>query len=590
MGNIQRLSTQLANMIAAGEVVQRPASVVKELLENAVDAGASSINLSVKDSGRTLIQVIDNGIGMSPEDALLCFERHATSKISEPQDLERLSTFGFRGEALASIAAVSQVKLKSRREADQVGTQVVIEGGEIKSQSSVNQSKGTSIEVRNLFFNTPARRKFLKADSVEFKHIVEEFTRVAITRPELAFSLRHNDRDILVLKKAQSVKFRIMDLLGSSVVGDVVDLKADTSIVKISGYIGRPQSAKKALGNQYFFVNGRFFKSAYLHKAVMNAYAEVTPDGLTPSYFIFLEVDPLSLDVNISPTKTEVKFENDSLIFQTIFASIRETLGRNGFGEMIDFEASAALELPQLSQNFTNFKPSEISAALEFESDYNPFASEHSQSKPYSPAPQDYSRLFDANSLPPQLPPRHFVLSRKFICTITDKGLLITNIHRAQVRILYEQMLSAIKGGESVCQTALFPIQVQVGASALPLIEEHKQMLDKLGFDIPIFASDTLVIAGVPHGYDFDEISVKTTVADLLQILEEEHHSLPEIMQADAAKKLSEMGVAKNSNIRSESEAQSLLDRLSACKNSELTPSGKRISKYLSTEELDKLF
>ncbi|MGN1226631.1 MAG: DNA mismatch repair endonuclease MutL, partial [Candidatus Cryptobacteroides sp.] len=218
MGKIQKLTVQLANMIAAGEVVQRPASVVKELLENAVDAGATQINLIVKDSGRTLIQVIDNGSGMSPEDAKLCFERHATSKISEPQDLEKLSTFGFRGEALASIAAVSQVKLKSRRESDEVGTQVIIEGGELKSQSSVNQPKGSSIEVRNLFFNTPARRKFLKADSVEFKHIVEEFNRVAITKPELAFSLSHNDRDVLVLKKAQSVKFRILDLLGSSVV------------------------------------------------------------------------------------------------------------------------------------------------------------------------------------------------------------------------------------------------------------------------------------------------------------------------------------------------------------------------------------
>lgn len=588
MGKIQKLTVQLANMIAAGEVVQRPASVVKELLENAVDAGATQINLIVKDSGRTLIQVIDNGSGMSPEDAKLCFERHATSKISEPQDLEKLSTFGFRGEALASIAAVSQVKLKSRRESDEVGTQVIIEGGELKSQSSVNQPKGTSIEVRNLFFNTPARRKFLKADSVEFKHIVEEFNRVAITKPELAFSLSHNDRDVLVLKKAQSVKFRILDLLGSSVVGDVVDLKVDTSIVKISGYIGRPQSAKKSLGNQYFFVNGRFFKSAYLHKAVMNAYAEVTPDGLTPSYFIFLSLDPQSVDVNISPTKTEVKFENDSLIFQTIFASVRETLGRNGFGEMIDFEASAAVELPQLSQNFTDFKPSEITAALEFESDYNPFASEHN-SKPYSPAPQDYGVLFDANSLP-QPPSRNFVLAHKFICTPSDNGLLITNIHRAQVRILYEQMLSAIKGGESVCQTALFPIQVQIGPAYIPLVEAHSELLGKLGFDITVFGSDTVVVAGVPQGYDFDEMSVKNTVANLLQILEEEHHSLPEIMQADAAKKLSELGVASASNIKSEAEARSLLDRLSACKNSELTPSGKRISKFISAEDLDKLF
>ncbi len=604
MGKIQRLSSQLSNMIAAGEVVGRPASAVKELLENAVDAGASKIHLIIKDSGRTLIQVIDNGCGMSEEDALLCFERHATSKIAIPEDLERISTFGFRGEALASIAAISQVDLKTRREDDEVGVHVTVEGGELKNKSSENCPKGTSIEVRNIFYNTPARRKFLKSDGIEFKHIVEEFTRVSITRTDIEFTLTHNGKDYLVLKKAQGQKFRILDLLGSGVVGDIVDIQAKTRQVDITGYIGRPQSAKKTLGNQYLFVNGRFFKSAYLHKAIMNAYSEMTPDGLTPSYFIFLTVDPQSVDVNISPTKTEVKFENDSLIFQTLYACVRETLGKNGFGEMIDFEAAGAIDLPQLGQSDTSFRPSEISAAIDFNSDYNPFDtpsgaahesySSHIGGYGESHIPekrQDYGILFEKDPAPvPVAQTEHFLVGKKYICTPMDAGFMLTNIRRAQVRILYEEMLEALKGGDNVCQTALFPVQIQIGAAYMPLIEENSEFLSNLGFDITVFGSDTIVVAGVPQGYDFDEKSIQKTVADLLQILEEERHSLPEIMQASVAKKLSEAGIPQNSTITSVSAAQTLLNKLFACKNSELTPSGKRISKLITTEDLDKLF
>ena len=306
MGKLQVLPAQLANMIAAGEVVGRPASVVKELMENAVDAGADNINVVITDSGRTLVSVIDNGCGMSPDDALLCFERHATSKISSPEDLNRILSFGFRGESLASIAAVAEISLRTRRQEDEIGTQVTVGAFDQKEQSACACPKGTAIEVHNLFYNTPARRKFLKSDNVEFKHIVEEFTHVALTRADISFSLKHNGRDVFVLKKARSRKFRIQDLLGQGVVGDVVDLDFKTSVVSISGFVGRPESAKKTLGNQFFFVNGRFFRSAYFHKAVMNAYAEMTPEGMTPSYILFLEVDPESVDVNISPTKTEV--------------------------------------------------------------------------------------------------------------------------------------------------------------------------------------------------------------------------------------------------------------------------------------------
>ena len=339
MGHLQVLPGNIANMIAAGEVVQRPSSVVKELMENAVDAGATEVKVLVTDSGRTLIQVIDNGCGMSEEDALLCFERHATSKIASAEDLNDIVTYGFRGEALASIAAVSDVTLRTRREEDETATQVELSGSEAGSVlSHAAAPKGSNFAVRNLFYNVPARRKFLKSDNVELKHIIDEFTRVALTRPNVGFSLTHNGRDIYMLKQAKSLKFRILDLLGTNVVGDVVDLESRTTVASITGFLGRPDAAKKTQGNQFFFVNGRYFRSAYLHKAVMKAYEELIPSGLNPSYFIYLEVDPHSVDVNIHPTKTEVKFEEDVVLFQTIYACVKEVLGKNAFGASIDFD------------------------------------------------------------------------------------------------------------------------------------------------------------------------------------------------------------------------------------------------------------
>ena len=351
MSQLRILPAQLANMIAAGEVVQRPASVVKELMENAVDAGASQVSVIVTDAGRTLIQVIDDGCGMSASDAVLCFERHATSKIATQEDLNGILTYGFRGEALASIAAVAEVTLKTRRAGDETATEVRIGGDGKTRTASVAAPAGSNFAVRNLFYNTPARRKFLKSDNVELKHIIEEFTRVAITRPETAFTLTSGKHDIFVLKKAKSRKFRIQDLLGSGISSELVDISAETSVVSLKGYIGRPDTARKTLGNQFLFVNGRYFRSPYLHKAVMKAYEGLIPDGVTPSYFIFLETDPHSMDVNIHPTKTEVKFEDDSVIFQVLYACIKESLGRNSFGASIDFENSGGVELPQLGRN-----------------------------------------------------------------------------------------------------------------------------------------------------------------------------------------------------------------------------------------------
>ncbi len=342
-------------MIAAGEVVQRPASVVKELVENAVDAGADQVTVVIQDAGRTLIQVIDNGCGMSPDQAVLCFERHATSKLATAEDLHNILTFGFRGEALASIAAVAEVSLKTRREEDEVGCLVEFADSQHLVTQEIATPRGANFCVRNLFYNVPARRKFLKSDTVEFKHIVAEFTRVALTRPDIGFTLTHNGKDVLVLRPAKSLKFRIQDVLGANVANDVVDIQAETSVVKIYGFVGRPDAAKKGLGNQYLFVNGRFFRSPYMHKAVMKAYENLIPDGVTPSYFIYMEVDPQSVDVNIHPTKTEIKFEDDSVIFQILFACIKESLGRNSFGASIDFERGDMPEIPAFGRNYDEF-------------------------------------------------------------------------------------------------------------------------------------------------------------------------------------------------------------------------------------------
>ena len=372
MGRLKVLPSQIANMIAAGEVVQRPSSVVKELLENAVDAGASHITVNITDAGRTLIQVIDDGCGMSPADAVLCFERHATSKISSAEDLEGILSYGFRGEALASIAAVSEVTLRTRRECDETGIQVRTGGSAETKTSSVAVPVGSNFSVRNLFINTPARRKFLKSDNVEFRHIVEEFTRVAVTRPDTAFTLTHNGREIFVLRKEKSLKYRITNLLGSGLADDVVDITAHSSIADISGFIGRPQTAKKTAGNQFFFVNGRFFRSGYLHKAVLNAYENLIPEGTSPSYLIFIETDPHGVDVNIHPTKTEVKFEDEQMLFQLLSASVRETLGRNSFRAGLNFETDKAVEIPQIGRFYDEYRPVEA-PGIEFDPDYDPF-------------------------------------------------------------------------------------------------------------------------------------------------------------------------------------------------------------------------
>ena len=614
--DIRILPSNIANMIAAGEVVQRPASVVKELMENAVDAGADQVTVVIQDAGRTLIQVIDNGCGMSPDQAVLCFERHATSKLQSAEDLHNILTFGFRGEALASIAAVAEVTLKTRREEDEVGCQVEFADSCHLSTQEVSAPRGANFSVRNLFYNVPARRKFLKSDNVEFKHIVTEFTRVALTRPDIGFTLTHNGKDVYVLKPAMSLKFRVRDLIGANVVGDLVDIGAETSVVTIGGFVGRPDGARKMLGNQYFFVNGRYFRSPYLHKAVMKAYEGLMPEGLTPSYFIYMDIDPQSVDVNIHPTKTEIKFEDDSVIFQTLFACIREVLGRNSFGESIDFDREGVPDIPAFGSNFDEFRPI-AEPKLEIDDTYNPFDNDGfpSVSSPFentigglgpddfaSHAPkttypqygnygvekkEDYGKLFEDKLAPGKAV---LLLQGKYIVTSSRSGLMVVNINRAMERILYDRFLDAFSKNAHVTQTSLFPVTIQVGVENMCLFQEHAEMLSLLGFDIAPFGVDTIVVNGVPEGYSAEAGKVQTMIGDLLLILAEDHNALPEMMIANLSARFAKLGSLSGDPVTNPVEAQRLIDSLFACENAEYTHSGRRIVAMISTEDIEKKF
>ena len=588
------LPKNISDMIAAGEVVQRPASVVKELMENAVDAGATDIKVIVTDAGRTLIQVIDNGCGMTPDDAVLCFERHATSKLASAEDLHHILTFGFRGEALASIAAVAEVTLRTRQAHEEVGVEISMAGSEHLGTKEVSCPIGSNFAVRNLFYNIPARRKFLKSDNVELRHIVEEFQRVALTRPELAFTLTHNGKDIHVLKPAKSLKFRIQDLLGPAITGDIIDISADTTIASVRGYVGRPEGAKKTLGNQFLFVNGRYFRSPYLHKAVMKAYENLIPEGSTPSYFIYLDVDPATIDVNIHPTKTEIKFEEEQMLFQTLLAAIKEAMGRSSVAGSIEFDNPAAQDTPVMGTRFQEYRPTEIpSAGVDL--GYDPFQDIHvspseareSHTSRYVDKSDNYGALFEDRTLPTA---QVLVVQGKYILTQSASGLMIVHVRRARERILYDRFLQALTDGTHLSQQALFPVQVAVGVQGCLLLQEHASLLQQLGFDIAPFGQDSVVVNGVPEGFDATPGKVETLVADLLLILKDDHASLPGVMEQASAQKFALLGASGSEKLSSPLEAQRLVDSLLQRPNPEFTAAGRRIIAIVPADELEKRF
>ena len=636
MGKLQVLPAQLANMIAAGEVVQRPSSVVKELVENAVDSGADRIDVIISDSGRTLIQVIDNGGGMSASDAVLCFERHATSKIATSSDLEAIMSYGFRGEALASIAAVAEVTLKTRREQDESGTQVVIgDSGKLRS-SGVSTPKGSNFIIRNLFYNTPARRKFLKGDNVELRHIVDEFVHIAVPHPEIAFSLVHNGRQLYVLKKAKSLKYRIMDVMGMNVADTLVDLSAQTSELNVSGFIGTPRSAKKTQVNQLFFVRGRFFRSPYLHKAVMKAYEEMIPEGVTPAYFIFLDADPSSVDVNVSPTKTEIKFQNESIVFQIIYACVKEPLGRNSFGARRDFESDGSIDIPIIGDGFAAYRDANPLTFGGGNPNFNPFdpdsslppsgstpsgnvsgqffpdsgsssggssgggaglgadasgASGGGQAGRYQDYPprmgkdQSYGVLFESKCMSNTL-----VLHKRFILTPVASGLMLVNCRRAFERILYERMLKALSSNNHVSQKALFPVQVQIGVQERLILEGASETLERLGFDITPFGTDSVVVNAVPEGMSCEEGKVRTMLDDIVALLSEPGSGLQEVLNQRMAARFAALGAASFEIGSDPMAPRRLIDTLFACENAELTPGGRKIVAIVGIDEIENKF
>ncbi len=635
--DIKVLPSNIANMIAAGEVVQRPASVVKELMENAVDAGATQISVIIKDAGRTQIQVIDNGCGMSPDQAVLAFERHATSKISSAEDLMNIRSFGFRGEALASIAAVAEVTLKTRRAEDEVGCQVDFADSQLLSVVETAVPVGSNFSVRNLFYNVPARRKFLKSESVELKHIVTEFQHVAYTRPDISFTLIHNNREVYVLRPAKSLKFRIQDIVGAGVAAEITEISAETSIMRISGFIGRPDKARKGLGNQLFFVNGRYFRSPYLHKAVMKGYEGMIAEGTTPTYFICLEVDPHSVDVNVHPQKAEIKFEDDSLVFQTLYACVRETLGKNSFGgASIDFDLASLPELPAVGNHTDEYRPV-VEPSMPV-SDYNPFANDGFQNQPdpfggsgfadfgmssggggtsagqgglrgaepggegyippqggsygtsaYVERRDDYGKLFEDRS---GVTRSFITVQDKYVVTNSKSGLLVVNARRAMERILYDRFISGRRGDDSdrFSQTLLFPVPVRVGVENVPIIEANGELLKGFGFDISPFGTDSVVVNAVPAGYSSDEGRVESMVGDLLLLLQDNHSAISELLLPDMAGKLAVLGASGYDGLKNADEARRLIDALMTSSNPEFTAAGRKTMVIVPADELDRKF
>ena len=593
------LPSHISNLIAAGEVVQRPSSVVKELIENSIDAGAENITVVISDSGRTLIQVIDDGCGMSDDDARLCFSRHATSKISKAEDLNSILTYGFRGEALPSIAAVAEVTLKTRKRGEEIGTEVVFSESGMISQEPSSCPEGTNISVRNIFYNVPARRKFLKSDASEFRQIVSEFCRVALCHYEVSMRLVHNKKDIYILKGARNVKQRILEISGKELIKELVDLRTDTSMVSISGFIGKPEDARKNAAHQYFFVNGRFFKSPYLHKAIQKAYEKLVPEGYSPSYFIFLEINPENIDINIHPSKTEVKFEDEPMIFQILNASVRESLGMNSLGPSIDFDMEGAPEIPVPHKQGVYTPPPKI----DFDPLFNPFDSvpisgaraTNGAGKPDNTIPkyqaepevEGYGEMFEEKIAESR---SILQVQGKYLLTTVKSGLLLIRISRARERILYEKYLRQLDDCTPLVQESLFPTSLELDPISYSLLDEASDLLPKMGFDVSFLPGNTISVNGVPEGYPTDIPSVKNSIDELVILLSD--HGREALNRADGrheiALSLAKSGSKGPSAQLSHLEAQLLIDSLFGCMEPDRTPEGRVCMSIITTEDLDK--
>ena len=589
------MSSALANQIAAGEVIQRPASVVKELVENSVDAGSDKISINIKDAGRSLIQVIDNGCGMCEKDALKSFERHATSKIYKTDDLFCIYTKGFRGEALASIASVAEVELKTRQENDQMGTQVVFSGGEFISQSPVNTPKGSNFSVKSLFFNVPARRKFLKADSTEFQHIINEFQRIALTHPMIDFSLYHNGQTVFSLPKV-SLKQRIISLCGKNLNSDLIPVEIDTSIVKITGFTGKPQAAKKRNDKQYFFVNNRFMKNAYFNKAVLLAYEKLILPDTAPPYFLYFEVDPHTIDVNVHPTKTEINFENASDIFKLLQAGIRETLNKSDVAPAIDFENVEAVDLPYFSSK------SEIPEMPKenFNPFYNPFNSTtrsfQETDKREKNNLENWQKLYSEDSLltvsdekmPIAVERKFLQIKEKYIVSPVKSGLMFINQFRAHFRVLYHKYLLEIDSNADGIQSLLYPETLSLEAQEVAMLYDLRDEFLAVGFDFNFDNFKAPVLKGIPPYLDKDRSM--DVILDILGCYKQEYGNIQSSIKDILAKSLSRNEAIKAGRKLSEKEMETLIDSLFATKEPNYSPDGKPTIVVVPIDEIEKKF
>ena len=595
---IHILPEHIANRIAAGEVVQRPASVVKELLENAIDAGASKISLIVEDAGRTLIQVVDNGCGMSAGEARIAFERHATSKISCAEDLESIETFGFRGEALAAIAAVAEVRLKTRQSEDETGVEIYIQGGRLIEEESFFCPVGANFEIRNLFFNVPARRKFLKSDASELKHIVAEFTRIGLCRCNLELRFIHNGQELFFLPPAK-LKQRIIKLLGKELNKELIDFEVNSSIIKIFGYIGNPEDAKKSAGNQFFFINGRFFKSTYFQRAILNAYELLLSPKSYPSWCIFMETNPQEVDVNIHPAKTEIKMENEQIVFQILQAAIRESLGKNVLGPTIDFDMEGAPSIPPLKRGLFAPPPK-----IDYDPLFNPFDEEHfhrqshheqGQVHPYS---VDHSTSLFGDQpadylAPPQelhtYQPQILRFKEKYLLTPVRSGLLLIHIQRALQRIRYDHYVDLIINSRQESQQTLFPQEHPLPPAAVLMLEEVRAELMQMGFDIRTAERDLVIVYGLPVGFTTENEDVATLLDNLVAQLSER---TSEIRSARADSVALSLSIAECRNVSEKfthSDSMQFVAKLFASTQPSLSPLGKPCMHIIPTEELIKV-
>ena len=597
---IQLLPDHVANQIAAGEVVQRPASVVKELLENAIDAGATSIKLLLKDAGKTLIQAIDNGKGMSTTDARLSFERHATSKIKKAEDLFNLSTKGFRGEALASIAAISHVELKTKQENQELGTQIKIEGSKVISQDFISTGEGTSIAVKNLFYNIPARRNFLKSDTIETRHIIDEFQRVALAHPTISFLLHHNNNEVYHLRES-NLRKRIVAVFGSKMNEKLVPISEKTDIINIEGFVAKSEFSKRKRGEQFFFVNDRFIKNPYLHHAVVNAFDGLIEHGCHPSYFLYLTVPASSIDINIHPTKTEIKFDNEKALYAILRATVKHSLGQFNITPVLDFNRDSTLDTPY---NFKN-KGAVSTPRITVNPEFNPFKEE--QKRGFSSSYKDQKQTESWESLYTSVAitdeekqtelfenqqeiktQRTFQIQKKYILSSIKSGIVLIHQSLAHQRVLYEQFLESITVKEANSQILLFPVKINFSSAEIEMIYTIKTELENAGFSFDEFKKDSVTIKGIPISVTESKITIiiEELLNDINLEVPDASFSHFDVMAKSFAKTLS----IKTGTKLSEKEQEGLVNDLFSCKEPTVSTTGKSIFKTLTINEIDNLF